>query len=244
MRPKDVRIFRELENPHRFGFLKIRFFENHMIRIKQNQLRRRRQRVREKVLFLIDGLFKPPRFSPDVKIELHRQRIERRFLVHGLRLQHANKRLLGLSVPPGAHLKLRMPALKHPLVEERPHIFSGRFLDRVDQIDGLNALRAMAREIQVHRPPPGLFAEEIPDHVQDAGAFFVKMTVKQVVRVFIKLRRQRPAIALLVLVKIGLGIAAQLVHEFVMAHVVLFKERFEIGGESSRSATRATNPCR
>ena len=125
-----------------------------------------------------------------------------------------------------------MPAFKYPLIEKRPHVFPGRFLNGVNEIDGLHPPCPVAREVEVHRAPPPLFPQLPADHVQDARPLFVEVAVKKIVGVLVEPCRQRPAIPLFVLVKISFGIAAELIDEFIMAPVVFRKERLKVSGET------------
>src|SRR5690242_102673 len=101
-------------------------------------------------------------------------------------------------MPGVAHLKLRMPSVKHPLIENTTQISAGRILDGLDQVQRFHILTSVSGQIQVHRVPKMLFSENVADQIQDQPTFLIKMSVKEINRLNVNIRYDGSAIAALV----------------------------------------------
>src|SRR5438132_13604866 len=68
--------------------------------------------------------------------------------------------------------------------------------------------------------------------MENAGAFFIEMTVEEVVRILIKLGGKRATVAVPVLIEIDRGVPSHFIGKFVWPQIMFAEERFKIGSET------------
>ena len=129
----------------------------------------------------------------------------------------ASLRQLVLVVPAILDLELGMPGLEHPLLEEAIGVPAGRLVDGARQIARLDRAAGVLGDVVADRLPEARVAQLGAQHVQHAAALFVQVAIEDVDRLVVDVGDDRPAVAVRVLVEIGLLIAEAIVVGLVAA---------------------------
>ena len=197
--------------------------EDHLRRSRGQAQLERVRRFRHADAFVV---LAPVDLEADRGRELERRRLGRDRLL----LRDPEGAQLAVVVPLPASLQLGMARPCDPAVEQLVDVAPGRLLDGAREIPRLHrAVRVFAGVVRDRAPERGV-AQLVPQHVQDAPAFFVEVRVEQVDRLVVLSADDRTLVAPR-LVQVAVGVDEQLEVGLVAALGVLAPDVLEVGRE-------------